>query len=60
MRVGEKSLEQAAIVALYADLFTRAQLEALRRAEAEASDDERERLYRLRKACERPDHRQAR
>jgi hypothetical protein len=53
VRVGEKEVsEQAAIVARYADLFTRAQLDALRRAEAEASDEERERLYRLRKTCE--------
>jgi hypothetical protein len=53
VRVGEKEVsEQAAIVARYADLFTREQLDALRAAEAEASDDERERLYRLRKACE--------
>ena len=35
VRVGEKELsEQAAIVARYADLFTRPQLEALREAEA--------------------------
>jgi hypothetical protein len=53
VRVGEKEVsEQAAIVARYADLFTRAQLDALRRAEGEASDEERERLYRLRKTCE--------
>jgi hypothetical protein len=53
VRVGEKEVsEQAAIVLRYADLFTREQLDALRAAEAEASDDERERLYRLRKACE--------
>ena len=53
VRVGEKEVsEQAAIVARYADLFTRAQLDALRRAEAEAPDEERERLYRLRKTCE--------
>ncbi len=53
VRVGEKEVsEQAAIVARYADLFTREQLDALRAAEAEASDEERERLYRLRKACE--------
>jgi hypothetical protein len=53
VRVGEKEVsEQAAIVARYADLFTREQLDALRAAEADASDDERERLYRLRKACE--------
>ncbi len=53
VRVGEKEVsEQAAIVARYADLFTRAQLDALRRAEAEAADEDRERLYRLRKTCE--------
>jgi hypothetical protein len=53
VRVGEKEVsEQAAIVARYADLFTREQLDALRAAEAEAEDGERERLYRLRKACE--------
>jgi hypothetical protein len=52
VRVGEKEVsEQAAIVARYADLFSREQLDALRAAEAEAADDERERLYRLRKAC---------
>jgi hypothetical protein len=54
VRVGEKEVsERAEIVARYADLFTRPQLDALRRAESEAPDgDERERLYRLRKACE--------
>jgi hypothetical protein len=54
VRVGEKDVsEQAAIVARYADLFSRQQLEALREAEADASEnDERERLYRLRKTCE--------
>jgi hypothetical protein len=53
VRVGEKEVsEQAAIVARYADLFSREQLDALHAAEAEASGDERERLYRLRKACE--------
>ncbi len=53
VRVGEKEVsEQAAIVSRYADLFSREQLDALRAAEAEASEDERERLYRLRKACE--------
>ncbi len=53
VRVGEKEVsEQAAIVARYADLFSRAQLDALRSAENEAGGDERERLYRLRKACE--------
>jgi hypothetical protein len=54
VRVGEKDVsEQAAIVARYADLFTREQLEALREAEsAPADEEERERLYRLRKTCE--------
>ncbi len=54
VRVGEKETsEQAAIVARHADLFTQEQVEALRAAEAGASDpDERERLYRLRRTCE--------
>jgi hypothetical protein len=53
VRVGEKEVsEQAAIVARYAALFSRAQVQALRDAEAAASGDERERLYRLRKTCE--------
>ena len=53
VRVGEKEVsEQAAIVARYRDLFSRAQLEALREAEHAAAGDERERLYRLRKTCE--------
>ena len=53
VRVGEKEVsEQAAIVARYSDLFTRDQLEALRSAENEADGDDRERIYRLRKACE--------
>jgi hypothetical protein len=54
VRVGEKETsEQAAIVARHADLFTREQRDVLRAAEADASDeDERERLYRLRRACE--------
>ena len=53
VRVGEKEVsEQAAIVARYADLFSREQLETLRGAEEEAGDDERERLYRLRQTCE--------
>ena len=54
VRVGEKEVsERAEIVARYAELFTREQLEALRRAEDESSGgDERERLYRLRKTCE--------
>jgi hypothetical protein len=53
VRVGEKEVsEQAAIVARYTDLFSRAQLESLREAEDGAQGDERERLYRLRKTCE--------
>ena len=53
MRVGEKETsEQAAIVERYGDLFTAAQLDALREAEAAARGDERELLYRLRKTCE--------
>jgi hypothetical protein len=54
VRVGEKEVsERAEIVARYAELFTREQLEALRQAEDEsAGGDERERLYRLRKTCE--------
>src|ERR671934_2431771 len=54
VRVGEKEVsERAEIVARYADLFTREQLEALREAEEQAAvGDERERLYRLRKTCE--------
>jgi hypothetical protein len=50
VRVGEKEQsEQAAIVARYADLFTRAQHEALRDAVQAAAGDER--LFRLREAC---------
>ncbi len=53
VRVGEKERsEQAAIVARFADLFTRDQLAALRDAEAASEDAESERLYRLRKTCE--------
>lgn len=54
VRVGEKETsEQAAIVARHADLFTQEQLDALRTAETgEDGADERERLYRLRRACE--------
>jgi hypothetical protein len=54
VRVGEKETsEQAAIVARYADLFSRDQLSALEQAEQGSSDpDERERVYRLRKTCE--------
>ena len=54
VRVGEKETsEQAAIVARYANLFSRDQVEALRQDE-EAADSglEKERLYRLRKTCE--------
>jgi hypothetical protein len=54
VRVGEKETsEQAAIVARHAALFTQEQLEALRAVETHTTDaDERERIYRLRKACE--------
>jgi hypothetical protein len=53
VRVGEKEVsEQAAIVARYADLFSREQLEALREQEERADGEEKERLYRLRKTCE--------
>jgi hypothetical protein len=53
VRVGEKDVsEQAGIVERYRDLFSREQLDALREAEAAASGDERELLYRLRKTCE--------
>ena len=54
VRVGEKEVsEQAAIVARYSDLFSRGQLASLHECEERASDDdERERLYRLRKTCE--------
>src|SRR2546421_11641026 len=55
VRVGEKEIsEQAAIVARYADLFSREQLDVLRSAEesTEGDERERERLFRLRKTCE--------
>jgi hypothetical protein len=53
LRVGEKEVsEQAAIVERYADLFTREQLAALGDAVESPSEDERERLYRLRLTCE--------
>src|SRR3954449_353210 len=53
VRVGEKEVsEQAAIVARYADLFSRDQLQALRAEEQSADGDQREWLYRLRKTCE--------
>jgi hypothetical protein len=53
VRVGEKETsEQAAIVARYSSLFTRAQHDVLRAAEEAADDASRERLFRLRQACE--------
>src|SRR5581483_5662284 len=53
VRVGEKEIsEQAEIVRRYDDLFSTAQLEALREAEDAADGDERERYFRLRKTCE--------
>ena len=53
VRVGEKEVsEQAAIVARYADLFSRDQLRTLREEEQAAEGDQREWLYRLRKTCE--------
>jgi hypothetical protein len=53
VRVGEKEVsEQAAIVARYADLFSRDQLKALRDEEEGAEGERREWLYRLRKTCE--------
>src|SRR3954469_16786572 len=53
VRVGEKEVsEQAAIVARYADLFSRDQLQTLRAEEQSADGDQREWLYRLRKTCE--------
>ena len=53
VRVGEKETsEQAAIVARYADLFTRAQLDALQEAETAATGDERESVARLRLTCQ--------
>jgi hypothetical protein len=52
VRVGEKETsEQAAIVARYADLFTRAQHDALRAEEDAADGEARERLLRLRDSC---------
>jgi hypothetical protein len=53
LRVGEKEVsEQAAIFERYRDLFSREQLDALRDDEQGAREDERERIYRLRKSCE--------
>jgi hypothetical protein len=53
VRVGEKETsEQAAIVARYADLFTREQLDVLHGAEEAAGDTERESVARLRLECQ--------
>ncbi len=53
VRVGEKEIsERAEIVARYADLFNREQLEALRAAEDGVEGDEHERIFRLRLECE--------
>ena len=53
VRVGEKETsEQAEIVRRYSDLFSPAQLDALRHAEHAASGDDRELLFRLMKTCE--------
>jgi hypothetical protein len=53
VRVGEKEVsERAEIVARYADLFNREQLEALRSAEEGLDGDEHERIFRLRLECE--------
>ena len=53
VRVGEKEVsERAEIVARYADLFNRDQLEALKAAEEGAEGDEHERIFRLRLECE--------
>lgn len=53
VRVGEKDTsEQAAIVARYADLFTRPQLDALRAAEEAADGTQRESIARLRLECQ--------
>ena len=53
VRVGEKETsEQAAIVARFADLFTREQLDALRKQESGETGDERESIARLRLTCQ--------
>ena len=53
VRVGEKEVsEQAAIIARYADLFTRGQLDALHEEESTLDGDDHERVFRLRKSCE--------
>ena len=52
VRVGEKETsEQAAIVARYADLFTRGTFEELASSAREAAGEEHERLERLKEAC---------
>jgi hypothetical protein len=52
VRVGEKETsEQAAIVERHADLFSREQHDALRKAEQTGSGEERERLFRLGEAA---------
>jgi hypothetical protein len=52
VRVGEKETsEQAAIVERHADLFSREQHDALRKAEWTGSGEERERLFRLGEAA---------
>jgi hypothetical protein len=52
VRVGEKETsEQAAIVARYADLFTREQHQALKAEERDAPVEAQERLLRLRESC---------
>ena len=53
VRVGEKETsEQAAIVARYADLFTREQLEVLRETEGATNGAEQEAIARLRITCQ--------
>jgi len=53
VRVGEKETsEQAAIVARYADLFTREQLETLAGAESATAAEAREEIARLRLTCQ--------
>ena len=53
VRVGEKETsEQAAIVARYADLFSREQVAVLREAEDAATGGTKELIYRLRSTCE--------
>ncbi len=53
VRVGEKETsEQAAIVARFSDLFTRAQHAALANAVERGENGDPERIFRLREACE--------